>query len=219
MPKIAAATVAEHRENVLAALVDASERILRAGDPLTAGVVSSAAGIARNSIYRYVESVDDLRVLVLERYLPGWERAVTTALAPLDDPGDRVVEWVRVNIRQAHLTGHGWFITMAREAPTSAAMQDLAEHAHNIMRHPLGDAGGRNQHLGGQEFQPGIAVRVFRHRGAGGADRGGGAGPGHRDRRSRDPAAGILVTLTQRSHEWHAKVRCLCRRFLESWRP
>ena len=140
MPKIAAATVAEHRENVLAALVDASERILRAGDPLTAGVVSSAAGIARNSIYRYVESVDDLRVLVLERYLPGWERAVTTALAPLDDPGDRVVEWVRVNIRQAHLTGHGWFITMVREAPTSAAMQDLAEHAHNIMRHPLGDA-------------------------------------------------------------------------------
>ena len=82
MPKIAAATVAEHRENVLAALVDASERILRAGDPLTAGVVSSAAGIARNSIYRYVESVDDLRVLVLERYLPGWERAVTTALGP-----------------------------------------------------------------------------------------------------------------------------------------
>ena len=123
MPKIAAATVAEHRENVLAALVDASERILRAGDPLTAGVVSSAAGIARNSIYRYVESVDDLRVLVLERYLPGWERAVTTALAPLDDPGDRVVEWVRVIIRQAHLTGHGWFITMAREASSSAAMR------------------------------------------------------------------------------------------------
>ena len=50
MPKIAAATVAEHRENVLAALVDASERILRAGDPLTAGVVSSAAGIARSQI-------------------------------------------------------------------------------------------------------------------------------------------------------------------------
>jgi AcrR family transcriptional regulator len=140
MPKIAAATVAEHRENVLAALVDASERILRAGDPLTAGVVSSAAGIARNSIYRYVESVDDLRVLVLERYLPGWERAVTTALAPLDDPGDRVVEWVRVNIRQAHLTGHGWFITMAREASSSAAMADLAERAHNIMRGPLGGA-------------------------------------------------------------------------------
>ncbi|MBK7822603.1 MAG: TetR/AcrR family transcriptional regulator [Tessaracoccus sp.] len=140
MPKIAAATIAEHRENVLAALVDASERILRAGEPLTAGVVSAAAGIARNSIYRYVDSVDDLRVLVLERYLPDWERAVTTALAPLDDPGDRVVEWVRVNIRQAFLTGHGWFITMAREAPTSSAMQDLADHAHNIMRHPLGDA-------------------------------------------------------------------------------
>ena len=140
MPKIAAATVAEHRENVLAALVDASERILRAGDPLTAGVVSSAAGIARNSIYRYVESVDDLRVLVLERYLPGWERAVTTALAPLDDPGDRVVEWVRVNIRQAHLTGHGWFINMAREASSSAAMADLAERAHNSMRGPLGGA-------------------------------------------------------------------------------
>ena len=63
MPKIAAPTVAEHREHIRVALIDAAEAILRAGEPLTAGVVSGAAGIARNSIYRYVDSVDDLRGL------------------------------------------------------------------------------------------------------------------------------------------------------------
>ncbi|QXT62418.1 MULTISPECIES: TetR/AcrR family transcriptional regulator [Tessaracoccus] len=140
MPKIAAPTVAEHREHIRVALIDAAEAILRAGEPLTAGVVSGAAGIARNSIYRYVDSVDDLRGLVLQRYLPAWDTAVTEALAPLTDPGDRVVEWVRINLEQAHLTGHGWLITMTREAPQSAAMTALADHAHRIMRDALGRA-------------------------------------------------------------------------------
>lgn len=140
MPKIAAPTVAEHREHILAALVDAAEAILRAGQPLTAGVVSQSAGIARNSIYRYVDSVDDLRGLVLKRYLPAWDDAVTSAMAPLSDPGDRIVEWVRVNLEQAHETGHGWLITMTREAPQSTKMTELADHAHRIMRDALGDA-------------------------------------------------------------------------------
>ena len=55
----------EHRENVRTALVDAAESIVRTEgvDGLTAGAVTKAAGIACNSIYRYVDSVDDLRGL------------------------------------------------------------------------------------------------------------------------------------------------------------
>ena len=71
MPKIDAPTVAEHRARVQQRLVDAAESILRdsPSQPLTAAAVSAQAGIARNSIYRYVDSVDDLRVLVIRRYL------------------------------------------------------------------------------------------------------------------------------------------------------
>lgn len=139
MPKISAATVAEHREQVQAALVDAAEKILRAGEPLTAGVVSASAGIARNSIYRYVDSVDDLRGMVLARYLPAWDRAVTEALEALDDPGDKVVAWVRVNLEQARATGHGWLMDISRAAP-SAASAEVAELAHRILRDALGSA-------------------------------------------------------------------------------
>lgn len=141
MPKIAAPTVAEHRELVRETLVDAAERILRAGDPLTAGVVSAAAGIARNSIYRYVDSVDDLRGMVLARYLPAWDKAVSEALAPLEDPGDRIVEWVRVNLEQAQTTGHSWLMDVSRgSAAASSATSQIADYAHSILRDALGSA-------------------------------------------------------------------------------
>lgn len=139
MPKIAAATVAEHRELVRGALVDAAEAILRAGEPLTAGVVSAAAGIARNSIYRYVDSVDDLRGMVLARYLPAWDKAVSEALAPIPDPGDRIVEWVRVNLEQARATGHSWLMDISRGA-SSTSTSEIADYAHSILRDALGSA-------------------------------------------------------------------------------
>lgn len=140
MPKIAAETVAKHRELIRGALVDAAEAILRSGEPLTAGVVSAAAGIARNSIYRYVDSVDDLRGLVLARYLPAWDRAVAEALAPIEDPGDRVVEWVRANLTQATTTGHGWLMQVARSTPRASSAAQMADQAHRIMRDSLGGA-------------------------------------------------------------------------------
>jgi len=140
MPKISAATVAEHREQVRGALVDAAEAILRAGEPLTAGAVSSAAGIARNSIYRYVDSVDDLRGLVLERYLPAWDEAVAGALTPLTDPADRIVVWVRVNLEQALSNGHSWLMDISRGSSASSSTAAVAEYAHRILRDPLGSA-------------------------------------------------------------------------------
>jgi len=82
VPKIAAPTVAQHRAMVQRRLIDAAEEIMRSGEPekLTAGAVTAAAGIARNSIYRYVDSVDDLRGLVLARHLPAWIDAVAAEL-------------------------------------------------------------------------------------------------------------------------------------------
>lgn len=141
MPKIAAPTLAEHRATVRAALVDAAEAILRAGQPLTAGAVSASAGIARNSIYRYVDSVDDLRGLVLIRYLPAWEQALSVALARLDDPGDRVVAWVRVNLEQSLTSGHSWLMEIAKgSSGTSSVTADVADYAHRILRDALGRA-------------------------------------------------------------------------------
>lgn len=102
MPKIDAPTVAEHRAMIRTRLIDAAEAILRESPSshLTAGAVTSAVGIARNSIYRYVDSVEDLRSLVVDRYLPGWLTTVSAAMEIAGSPGEGVVAWVRSNLEQ-----------------------------------------------------------------------------------------------------------------------
>lgn len=129
MPKISAATVAEHRANIQESLVDAAERLLRTpGASLTAAAVSAEAGIARNSIYRYVDSVDDLRGLVVARHLPSWQHAVDERVAGIDDPRDLVLTWSLANLEQAAQTGHGWLMELAKgiSLPDAAGV-DFAE--------------------------------------------------------------------------------------------
>lgn len=132
MPKIDAPTVAEHHANVQARLVDAAEEILRSRPtkPLTAGAVSSAAGIARNSIYRYVDSVDELRALVVDRHLPTWLDAVAAAVAAAATPDEQVVAWVVTNLEQSATTGHGWLMNAARATSPNAALDQTVARAH-----------------------------------------------------------------------------------------
>lgn len=145
MPRISAPTVAEHRSMVQQHLVDAAERILRSGEPdaLTASAVTAAVGIARNSIYRYVDSVDDLRGLVLARHLPSWLDAVEQELASIDDPADRIAVWVRANVEQAARSGHGWLMSLGQTTAPSEATIKVMESAHAIMRDVLANAWGK----------------------------------------------------------------------------
>lgn len=143
MPRIDAPTVAEHRAKVLERLVDAAEEILRQRDAeLTAGAVTARAGIARNSIYRYVESVDDLRAHVVARYLPTWTATVDAAVAAAPTPADRIVTWVRVNLEQAHASGHGWLMEALRSADISTLAVEVVDLAHHSMRTVVADAWG-----------------------------------------------------------------------------
>lgn len=136
MPKIDAPTVAEHRARVQERLVDAAEQLLRAGEPLTAQAVTEAAGIARNSVYRYVDAVSDLYGMVIARYLPAWLETVRVALADERDPGARVVRWVTANLTEADSSGHGWLMT----ATPPAAGSTEVDAAHSGMRGALDDA-------------------------------------------------------------------------------
>ncbi|HWD63028.1 MAG TPA: TetR/AcrR family transcriptional regulator [Humibacter sp.] len=142
MPKISAPTVAEHRSQVQARLIAAAEEIMRSGEAerLTAGAVSATAGIARNSIYRYVDSIDDLRALVVARHLPEWMAAVSTALERETTPDARVTAWVSANLRQAVESGHAWLIDAVRAAPESPAASASADAAHSDLREPLATA-------------------------------------------------------------------------------
>ncbi len=157
MPRIEAATVAEHHAQVERRLVDAAEELLRAGRPLTAGEVSAAAGIARNSIYRYVDSVEDLRGMVIARYLPGWVGTVERALAAASSPGERVVVWVRTNLAEASAAGHDWLMESMQGQATSATAEQV-ETAHLVMRETL--VGAWLELMDGNAERAGVAASL-----------------------------------------------------------
>lgn len=139
MPRISAATVKEHHAAVEKALVDAAEDILsREGvEGLTAARVAKQAGIARSSIYRYVESVDDLGGLILERYLPTWQETVDAQLVGIDDPREAILAWARAHLQQSLAARHGWLVVVARAARlsprTSAALKAVHEGAWRFL--------------------------------------------------------------------------------------
>lgn len=115
-PKITAGTVREHHEIMFDKLVDAAESILRQKGPnaLTAGSVAMRAGIARNSIYRYVNSVDDLRIHVLERYLPRWQERACAHIQEATSQEDQLFGLVRISLELANETGHQWLMNVLR---------------------------------------------------------------------------------------------------------
>ncbi|MGA4506513.1 TetR/AcrR family transcriptional regulator [Propionibacteriaceae bacterium G1746] len=115
MPRIAAPTLHQHREQTLAALIDAAADLLRAGDgrQITAGAVTRAVGMSRNSLYRYVDSVDDLLVLVLNQHLPLWTGTVESAIASAANPHEQVLAYVRSNLELGGPGGEAWLMRMA----------------------------------------------------------------------------------------------------------
>lgn len=143
MPKINAPTVKEHREAVQTALVDAAEQILREEgvEALTAGRVTALAGIARSSIYRYVESVDDLGGMVLERYLPTWQARVEELVDETTSDREAILVWARTHLHEAHRAGHGWLVVVARASSlstlTADALRDVHERADRFLHERL----------------------------------------------------------------------------------
>jgi AcrR family transcriptional regulator len=149
MPRISEATVEEHRRKTMNALLDSAELIVRTKGPdaLTACAVAQGAGIARNSIYRYVKDMDDLRRAVLHRHLPQWEQALTDGLADVDTPEKTIVEWVRINLEQDASHGHDWLMgiygTMSESAKRTGESMSEVSHKpefHNRIDRPIADA-------------------------------------------------------------------------------
>lgn len=137
MPKIEADSVAEHRELITSRLVDAAEEILRSEGirGLTASAVGARAGVARNSIYRYVSTVTDLVGMVIQRRLIPWFAYVAKEVEGVTDPVEFLVAWTRANLFQA-ADGHAWLVDLTVPAgrygtSRSRAVADEAkEDAH-----------------------------------------------------------------------------------------
>jgi AcrR family transcriptional regulator len=106
MPQIDAPTVAEHRAQQREALLDAAEAILLESGhgALTFRALGERTGLARNSIYRYVPSRDDLLAALCERDKPRWLEELEAAMAAADGQDARVAAFVSTQLR---LVAHG----------------------------------------------------------------------------------------------------------------
>ncbi|MGX7730330.1 TetR/AcrR family transcriptional regulator [Rhodococcus sp. 2H158] len=130
MPKISAATVAEHRATQLRALLDAAHALLTESPerPPGLGEVAARAGLARSSVYHYFRSREDLLRAVVEDMFPRWNAKVIAAMDEAGDPAGRVLAYVDANLRLVAEGEHalvGALATVTPQAFTDERMQTL----------------------------------------------------------------------------------------------
>lgn len=99
MPRIRAATVAEHRGQQRRALLAAARALLaETGEVPSMGAVGRRVGLARSSVYQYFASSDELLAAVVADVFPSWAAQVLTTVAAAGDPGSRVWAYVEANV-------------------------------------------------------------------------------------------------------------------------
>jgi AcrR family transcriptional regulator len=130
VPKISAATVAEHRATQLRALLDAAHALLTESPerPPSLGEVAARAGLARSSVYHYFRSREDLLRAVVEDMFPRWNAKVIAAMDEAGDPAGRVLAYVDANLRLVAEGEHalvGALATVTPQAFTDERMQTL----------------------------------------------------------------------------------------------
>jgi AcrR family transcriptional regulator len=122
VPKIDAATVAEHRAQQRAALLRAAERILIEDgfEKLGFAAVAQRAGLARSSVYEYFTSRDDLVATLVEEVLPRWLTRLADQMGRARTPKTRLVAYIRTQLEMVVDGSHQLAVVLGR-APLSAA--------------------------------------------------------------------------------------------------
>ncbi|MEW2624388.1 helix-turn-helix domain-containing protein [Streptomyces sp. NPDC048106] len=106
MPKINAATVAEHRAQQRATLIQAAVDVLveQGAAAVTPAAVGARAGLARSSFYQYFPSAAALLASIVEEAFTAADTATTEALADIHEPAQRLDAFVRTEL---HLAAQG----------------------------------------------------------------------------------------------------------------
>lgn len=152
MPRIEAATVAEHRARQRAALLAAAEGLLveQGYEALRFADVAHRAGLARSSLYEYFTSRDDLVAAVCEEVLPRWLEQLAESMSRARTPENKLAAYVRTQLKMVVDGSHELAIVVAG-APLSAETRTRiagvhARFAPNITA-VLADLGHRHPEL------------------------------------------------------------------------
>lgn len=130
MPKIQAATVAEHHAAQRRALLDAARSVLVTGQLPTLAEIAARTGLARPSVYQYFRSREDLLLGVFEDAFPRWSTRIAARMAAAGDPAARVLAYVTATL---DLAGEGEH-AVARALATVLPGDALAGPARDLRR-------------------------------------------------------------------------------------
>ncbi|SOC52075.1 transcriptional regulator, TetR family [Blastococcus aggregatus] len=142
MPRIRAATVAEHRAAQRRALLDAGRRIVaESGRPPTLSGVAAGAGLARSSVYEYFTSADDLLAALVEDITPRWAARVRAEVDAAGSPAEAVLAYVHAHLAQVAEGEHAIIAALATIAPGHVT-SERARSMHDALSRPLLEALG-----------------------------------------------------------------------------
>lgn len=103
MPKISAATVAEHRARQQSALLDAARELLLDGGyaSLTFEALARRTGLARPTVYSYFRTKNEVVIELCKAELPLVAADIEKALRRATTPRDRIAAFIRTQLRAA----------------------------------------------------------------------------------------------------------------------
>jgi AcrR family transcriptional regulator len=142
MPRIQAASVADHRAQQRAALLDAAYELLAEGNAaeVTFAAIARRTGLARNSVYKYFPNRRELLTEVVRQAAPRWTERIHTALAAAGDaPEERIAAYVTAQLEMVR-DGEHRIARAGADAQDAAALRAGADAAHRALLEPLVDA-------------------------------------------------------------------------------
>lgn len=150
MPKISADSVAAHRASKEQEIVAVAAGLIAdgAGAEMTIGGVAAAVGLTRTAVYKYFDSVDDIRWRIVSDAFDRWQQAVALAVDAVDavDTGDavdtaraahdRIEAYVDATLALADDGAHRIAMTAGGIGPAAERADDL-RRLHAGLRVPL----------------------------------------------------------------------------------
>lgn len=137
MPRISAATVAEHRAAQERALLDAAHELLKeTSEAPTMADVAERAGLSRPSVYQYFGSRQDLLQALVRDIFPRWTERVTGAMADAPTKADRILAYATANVELVAEGAHAVGSALAALAP-GAELDEQATRMHRQLQEPL----------------------------------------------------------------------------------
>ncbi|HEX6969217.1 MAG TPA: TetR/AcrR family transcriptional regulator [Micromonosporaceae bacterium] len=134
MPKISAATVAEHHARQRSALLGAARELLLTGGwpAMTFAAIAERTGLARPTVYSYFRTREDVVVALCEEALPQVAATIERAVARAQNPRDRLAAFVRAQLTAARDERYRLTHALAN-APLSAGTRRRITELHHTL--------------------------------------------------------------------------------------